>query len=602
LGHPLLTLNNLTLGFGGDELFKKLEISISAGDRIALVGRNGSGKSTLLKILSGLTEPDEGTRFLQPGISIAYLGQEIDFEPYNTAADYLKKILVRKNENIEYLIMAELLEIDISPTHKTINLSGGEKRRLGIAGTLIGTPDILLLDEPTNHLDINFIEWLETRLKKFSGAIIIISHDRLFLKSMSKSTLWLDRGALYRLDRGFEYFEKWSEEILSIELKKLRSLDKLIASETAWSREGISARRKRNQGRLRRLQTLRSDKTKNRKVEGIKKLETQPGKISGRLVAELKSVSKSFDDMIILNNVSTKVMRGDRIGIIGTNGCGKSTFLKILIGQISLDSGKIDLGTNLEVLFFDQARETLDPEKTLWETLCDSGGDHINVRGESKHIVGYLKDFLFHPNQIRSPIKSLSGGEKSRLILAKFLAKPSNLMILDEPTNDLDMETLDLLQEMLSDYDGTILLVSHDRDFLDRTISSILVFEGEGAVQAYAGGYSDYISQRHHLDFNRPIKKNLSRKSWQGGRYKFSKSNKLSYKDQRELNSTMAKISTIESDISGIEKKLKLAGKDIEKIEKLAKKLEVKSAELKFLEARWIELESLKEEINDVEV
>jgi ATP-binding cassette subfamily F protein uup len=435
------------LNLGAHLLFRGVDVSISRGEKVCLFGRNGAGKSTLLKIIAGLKEADEGTRFVQPGCKISYLPQEPDFPAHTTIFDYVKEGLGDDLKEQVHKVEAILDTMKLNPSLKLQTLSGGEGRRVALAKALVSEPDILLLDEPTNHLDLPAIEWLESYLGNFPGSFILISHDRAFLEHLTDTTFWLDRGTLRRFDKGFQYFEAWAEDILEREEREKEKLDKLIAKETVWSYQGITARRKRNQGRLNALYNMRALRKDQIERTGSVKLGLETGEISGKLVIEAKNISKKFEHREILKPFSTRILRGDRIGIIGPNGAGKTTLVKILVGLLAPDQGSVRLGKNLSTVFLDQKRTTLKPEDTVWETLCDQGGDQVMVRGQPRHVIGYLKDFLFDPAQARSPIHSLSGGERNRLLLAKALAKPSNLLILDEPTNDLDMDTLDLLQE-----------------------------------------------------------------------------------------------------------------------------------------------------------
>jgi len=593
---PILALRDVSAGFGDPVLFEHLDVYVAPGERIALVGRNGSGKSTLLKIFAGLIQADGGERFVQPGTRVAYLGQDVDLSGHDTVADYVESRIDNHDGAARYLVDAALSEFGISPTSSVRGLSGGEMRRVALAGVLVQDPDVLLLDEPTNHLDISAIELLEERLKQFSGAIVTVSHDRTFLRHLSRVTLWLDRGKIHRLEKGYQHFDEWSEKITALAAEDTAKLDKLIADETRWSREGISARRTRNQGRLRRLYALREERQSRIGNQNMAALEAETSKASGKLVAEAIGISKAYGEVNLIDGFSTRIIRGDRIGIIGPNGAGKTTLLKILTGELEPDSGSVRLGTNLDILTFDQTRSYLDPEATLWDTLCDSGGDQINVRGRPKHVVGYLKEFLFHPGQARSPVKSLSGGEKNRLLLAKHLARPSNMMILDEPTNDLDLETLDLLQEMLGEYDGTVLLVSHDRDFLDRVVTSTIVLEGMGRVEEYPGGYSDYLDQRKAVarsvsEANGP-KPSLPSKA----RPK-KKTGRLSYNDKRELEEIPKRIDALETRISALNDDLAGAGGDGDKIRYLSQQLGEATSECAAAEERWLALEMLREEL-----
>ncbi|MDG1709532.1 MAG: ABC-F family ATP-binding cassette domain-containing protein, partial [Emcibacteraceae bacterium] len=467
---PLLTLTNIALRFGPDPLFNGMELFIGEYDRISLVGRNGAGKSTLMKIIHGTVEFDSGERFVKPGTHVTYLEQDPDLSDFKNAHDYVVSGLVHGSEDDHFQVDIMLAEIGLDAAMETSTMSGGERRRAAIARALVSETDIMLLDEPTNHLDIATIEWLEQKLKGWRGALVMISHDRAFLNNLTNTTFWLDRGKVRRLDKGFAHFDEWSETILEQERTERAKLDKLIEKETDWSHKGITARRKRNMGRMRNLWELRDQREQQIAEVGSARIAADSGKASGKKVIEAHKVSVGFEDKPILQDFSIKILRGDRVGIIGPNGAGKTTLLKTLTGDLSPDQGHVKLGTNLEATFLDQHRSLIKDNDTVWETLSD-GGDHIMVRGHSKHIISYIKDFLFDASQAHSPVSSLSGGEKNRLLLAKTLAHPTNLLILDEPTNDLDMDTLDLLQDVLNDYDGTLLLVSHDRDFLDRLVT-----------------------------------------------------------------------------------------------------------------------------------
>ena len=492
---PILTLQDVSLGFGGPPLLDGVSLTVGRAERLCLVGRNGSGKSTLLKVIAGLIEPDAGTRALQPDVTVSYLPQDPDLSAHastlDAVADALPEAHAGEAHRAEIMLDALRLPYDRAPE----TLSGGEARRLALARALVAEPDILLLDEPTNHLDLPTIAWLEETLASFRGAVLTISHDRAFLRRLTQATLWLDRGTLRRLDAGFAAFDDWADALVAEEETARAKQDKLIAQETQWSRQGISARRKRNQGRLRRLQSLRRDRAERLHRPGAAAMAVDSGGASGRLVIEAEQVAKSYDGRPVLTPFSTRILRGDRIGVVGPNGAGKTTLLRLLTGALAPDAGQVRLGTNLEATTLDQHRSILRDDLTVWDLLADSGGDHIDVRGRSRHVVGYLRDFLFEDRQARSPVRSLSGGERNRLVLAKALARPTNLLILDEPTNDLDMETLDLLEEMLAEYDGTLLLVSHDRDFLDRVVTATIVLPGDGRAVEYAGGFSDALAQ-----------------------------------------------------------------------------------------------------------
>jgi ATP-binding cassette subfamily F protein uup len=497
---PLLQLSDISLTFGGDPVFEGLSLNIQPGDRVALVGRNGSGKSTLMKVMAGLVEADRGERVLSPGTTVGYMQQEPDMSGFETLGEYaLSEMDASEAWRVE--MASEGLKFDMDRPVATA--SGGERRRAALAKLWAEGPELMLLDEPTNHLDIEAISWLEEELKGTRKAFVLISHDRAFLRALTKATLWIDRGAVRRAEEGFEGFEAWRDKIWDEEDIARHKLDRKIKSEARWAVEGISARRKRNQGRVRRLQEMRSDRAAQIRRQGTAAMALDSGPKSGKKVIEAEGLSKAFEGRDVVRDFSITVTRGDRVAFVGPNGVGKTTLIKMLTGELAPDAGTVKLGTNLMPAIFDQSRAALVPEQTLWENLVGdkemrvSGqADQVMVRGQPKHVVGYLKEFLFDEQQARAAVKSLSGGEKARLLLAKLMAKESNLLVLDEPTNDLDVETLDLLQEILDDYDGTVLLVSHDRDFIDRVAATTVAMEGGGRATVYAGGWTDYMAQR----------------------------------------------------------------------------------------------------------
>ena len=598
---PLLALRDIRVAFADQVLISGASFALAAGDRLCLVGRNGSGKSTLLRIAAGLAEPDGGEIFRQPGTRIAYLEQAPDFGGAATVLDYATAGGAETHK-----AQAALDELKLSPRANPATLSGGEGRKAALARVLAEEPDILLLDEPTNHLDLPSIEWLEETLSQFRGAFVLISHDRAFLRRLTAGCLWLDRGAIRRLDKGFSAFDQWSEQILAEEETVAHKLDRLIEQETQWSREGISARRTRNQGRLRRLHAMRADRARRVGQTGRVELVAESGAASGSLVVEAKGISKSWPQpdgsaRVAVHDFSTRIMRGDKVGLIGPNGAGKTTLLKILTGALAPDSGTIRLGTNLTPVYVDQTRALLDPEATLWQTLCEGGGDQVMVRGKPRHVVSYLKDFLFRETQARQPVKALSGGEQCRLLLARALAKPSNLLVLDEPTNDLDMETLDLLQEMLTDYDGTVLLVSHDRDFLDRVVTSIIALDGAGNAVEYPGGYSDYLTQSRH---ERGEAARSGRAAAASARPERARpAAKLGYKDQRALEELREKMPRLATEIAALEKKLAdpdLYARSPDDFHKATARHDALRAELAAAEELWLELELKREALSGV--
>src|SRR5690349_198884 len=492
---PLLTLAGIKYHLGGQPILDGVDLAIAPGERLSLVGRNGAGKSTLLRILAGEPIADGGTRFLQPGTTVATLPQEPDFAGHASVAHYVASALPQSQGVADYRVEALLAEMKLEGTRVPNSLSGGEARRAALARVLVAEPDVMLLDEPTNHLDLPTIEWLEEKLLGWKGAYVLVSHDRRFLANLARAVLWLDRGIVRRLDKDYAAFEGWSTEILEREATERHKLDRLIERETEWAGKSIRARRTRNEGRLCALTELRKQRRQQIGPTGRATIEVGTAEQSGTLAITARNISKRFGERAIVENFSTRIFRRDRIGLIGPNGAGKTTLLRMLIGELEPDTGSVKLGANLVPVVIDQKRIALDPDKTPWEILADRN-DHLLVRGRQMHVMSYLREYLFRDEQARQPVRTLSGGERNRLLLAKALAAPSNLLVLDEPTNDLDADTLDLLQEALSDYDGSVLLVSHDRDFLDRLVTSTIAMEGDGTAIEYAGGYSDYVVQR----------------------------------------------------------------------------------------------------------
>ena len=496
---PLLQLSDIALTFGGNPVFDGLTLNIQAGDRVALVGRNGSGKSTLMKVMAGLVEPDRGLRVAAPGVTVGYMEQDPGMEGFATLGDYAASGLPA-DEGWRVAAVAEGLRFD--PARPVATASGGERRRAALAKLMAEGPELMLLDEPTNHLDIAAIQWLERELSETRAGYVIISHDRAFLRRLARAVLWIDRGEVRRQEIGFEGFEAWRDRVWEEEDLQRHKMDRKIKAEARWAVEGISARRKRNMGRVRALQALRAERAAQIRRQGTAAMAFDAGPVSGRRVIAAEGLAKSYDGRVIVKGFNLEVTRGERIAFVGPNGVGKTTLLRLLLGQEAPDAGVVKLGTNLSVAVFDQARAALDPEMSLWETLTgdpDIGvsgrADQVMVRGQPRHVVGYLKDFLFPEVQARAPVRSLSGGEKARLLLARLMAQESNLLVLDEPTNDLDIETLDLLQDVLGEYEGTVLLVSHDRDFIDRVATTTIWLSGEGRVTVYAGGWSDALAQ-----------------------------------------------------------------------------------------------------------
>ncbi|HXP98119.1 MAG TPA: ATP-binding cassette domain-containing protein [Telmatospirillum sp.] len=593
---PLLALRDGFVTFGGRPLFMGVTLQVGRGEKCCLVGRNGSGKSTLLKVLAGDVHLDSGELFVQPGIRLAFLAQDPAIESA-TIADWVATGLPESERDQRYRVESMLDALSIDGARSPANLSGGEARRASLARALVGEPDALLLDEPTNHLDLPTILWLESHLAAFKGALVVISHDRAFLSGVARQTLWLDRGLVRRNENGFASFENWQEETYAAEEAEQDRMDKRLAAETHWLHRGVTARRKRNMGRLRALLSLRQERADRIKVQGSVKLAVETSDMSGKLVIEAKDVSKAFGDRVIVKGFNTRISRGDRVGLIGPNGAGKTTLLNLLTGALAPDSGTVRLGTNLLAATYDQQRTQLNPDATVWDSLTDGAGDSISVRGTPRHVMSYLRDFLFEDRQAHSPVRSLSGGERNRLLLAKLLAKPSNLLILDEPTNDLDMDTLDLLEEMLADYDGTLLLVSHDRDFLDRLVTSVIAVEGDGRVDEYVGGYSDY--QRWKADPVAP--QAIKSAAAAPGRTERPKAvTKLSYKEQRELDELPTRQAALHGEIDQLEAELAdpgLYGRDPTGFARRSERLEKAREALSVAEERWLDLEMKREEL-----
>ena len=596
---PIYTLKNIHLAFGNNQLFKDVELFISKGDKICLVGRNGSGKSTLLKVIAGIIEPDGGEIFIQPATKIAYMPQEPDLSCFNDLKSAVLAGLKKEERNVEYLADIWLEKLKINGELDPKKASGGECRKAALAQALISEPDILLLDEPTNHLDIATIETLEEIIKEFRGAVVVISHDRMFLKHVSKATFWLDRGKMHMNNKGFADFEDWQEQIINQEIIAQNNLNKKIAEETEWLHKGVTARRRRNMGRLRRLIELRRERREQIKQTGNINLSVDEGDFRSKLVIEAKHITKSFGSRTIVNDFSTRIIRGNKIGIVGPNGAGKTTLIKLLTKRLEPDSGFVRIGKNLEEAYFDQNRMTLDPKKTLWQTLCDKG-DHIMVQGHWRHVVAYLKDFLFKPDQAHSPVAALSGGEKNRLMLAKSLAEASNFLVLDEPTNDLDMDTLDLLQEVLDEYAGTILIVSHDRDFLDRVVSSVIYMKGDGSLYEHAGSYSELLEKINAIPEN--SKKTETKTGMQKNNTERSTktTKKLSYNQKRLLEVLPNEIADLDKVIAALTAELSdpdLYQTNPERFDEASALLELKQKEKASKEEAWLELEILAESL-----
>ncbi|NBC31439.1 MAG: ATP-binding cassette domain-containing protein [Alphaproteobacteria bacterium] len=613
---PVLALRNATIDFGDRPLFRGLDIALTPGEHACLVGRNGCGKSTLLKALAGAIDLDGGERFVQPGTRIGWLAQEADFRGAATLADFVAGGLPADMAEDRHRVDAALDGLRLDGGRDPQQLSGGEARRAGLARALVGEPEVLLLDEPTNHLDIPTIEWLESRLDAFRGALLLISHDRAFLNTLARAVLWLDRGTMRRREAGFAGFDDWVEQVFADEDKEAARLDQRIAAETHWLREGLTARRRRNMGRVRALDAMRAERRAREGRAGTAKLDPAEAARSGKLVIEAEGLSKSFagpedkpgGGTVIARGFSTRVLRGDRVGVVGPNGSGKTTLVRMLIGELPPDAGSLRLGTGLEIAYFDQRREVLGETARVREVLLPQGGDTIHVGGRPKHISGYLKDFLFDPKRIDSPVKSLSGGERNRLLLARLFARPSNLLVLDEPTNDLDMETLDLLEDVLGGYTGTVLLVSHDRDFLDRLVTSVIAVEGGGRVAEYVGGYTDYRRQRGDGPAASPGTPPAAGKTrpTAGKPAKESKekpkgpARKLSDSQRRALDRLPGRIEALEAEIAALTGTLAdsaLYQRDPERFHAASDRLTAAQAELHEAEERWLELAELAESL-----
>jgi ATP-binding cassette subfamily F protein uup len=597
---PLLLLQDVGLTFGGTPLLTEAEMSVGPGERLCLVGRNGSGKSTLLKIAAGLIEPDKGTRFLQPSVTIRYLAQEPDMSGFATVEAFVEAGLAPGDDPHRARYMLESL--GMTGEEDPARLSGGEARRAALARVLAPEPDILLLDEPTNHLDLPAIELLEETIKGLRSAIVLVSHDRRFLETLSEATVWLDRGRTRRLDRSFGHFEEWRDQVLEEEEIAAHKLDRKIEDEQHWLRYGVTARRKRNVRRLGELNAMRSERKalRGKRPVGDVRLVAQEARLSGKLVIEAEKISKSFGERTIVRDLSIRIERGDRIGFVGPNGAGKTTLINLLTGLLPPDSGMVKLGTNLDIASLDQRRESLDGERTLADVLTDGRGDTVIVGGAARHVVGYMKDFLFRPEQARAPVKALSGGERGRLMLARALARPSNLLILDEPTNDLDLETLDLLQELLADYPGTLLLVSHDRDFLDRVVTSVLGSDGDGTWTDYAGGYSDMVAQKGSGVAKRTVAKPVVERVKPATASRSAAAKKLSFKDQHALKTLPARMEELSAEIGRLETQLadpEFYRRDAAGFAKAGAALDAARTALGAAEEEWLRLEILRESV-----
>lgn len=599
---PLITLTDVRLSFGGKPLFTGVSFSLSKGERVALVGRNGAGKSTLMKIISERVEADSGDVWRQPGITFASVAQEPDLAGFDTVLAYTSEGL----DGASYMAEAELMEFGVEADADPATLSGGQLRRAALAKAFAADPDVLLLDEPTNHLDVPMIEQLEARLKSFNGVVLVVSHDRRFLENISTNTLWLRQGKVLKSPDGYVKFDEWAEQIEVEEERQLRRMTTHLKDEQHWLARGVTGRRKRNQGRLAKLKDLRAEHAQMRSALQDRKatadLSVDAGDSMSKKVIEARHLTKAYDGpdgpLTLVNDLSIKILRGDRIGIIGPNGVGKTTLVKLLLGRIEPDSGSVKHSKTLQVTYQDQTRETLNPKDTIWEALAPNGGDSIMVQGRQRHVAAYAKDFLFAPDQLRQPVGALSGGERNRLALAIGLARPSNLLVMDEPTNDLDMQTLDLLEDMLLGYEGTLILVSHDRAFLDATVTSCLCPVGDGEWIITAGGWSDAQEQLKGFRRRRAEDTPKAEKPKTDNTQRPKPQTKLSFKDehrQKELDALIpklqAEIATLEQDLSDPD----LYARDAEAFNKKSTRVGTAREELDMAEMEWLEIEEKRE-------
>jgi ATP-binding cassette subfamily F protein uup len=592
---PLLTLRAISLAYGATPLLDAADLSVAPGERICLVGRNGSGKSSLLKIAAGLIAPDAGERYVHPAARVTYLAQEVNFSGAKTAHDYVTALADPADTDN---VVAQLLDaLGLDPDLETASASGGEARRIALAAALAAKPDLLLLDEPTNHLDLPAIEWLENQLRRYSGALIFVSHDRRFLERLSTATVWLDRGRLRRLDENFAAFEAWRDQVLDEEEVERHKLARKIVREEHWMHGGVTARRKRNVRRVRELAVLRSElrNAASRPDDARMAVATADG--AGKRVIDAEGLHIEIDGRTLVTALDLRITRGERIGLVGANGTGKTTLLQCLIGSRSPDRGRMTLGTGLEIAYIAQQRDELDPSTTVADALTGGRGDHVVVNGSARHVASYLKDFLFKPEQTRTPLGVLSGGERARLMLARAFTQASNLLVLDEPTNDLDLETLDVLQELVAGYDGTVLLVSHDRDFLDRTVTRIVAAEGAGRWVVYAGGYSDMMAQR---DAAAPAS---ARKAPTPAATEVKSARttetaprpgKLSFKDKHALETLPGIIDALTGELARLDAELadpQLYVRDRARFDAVTARITAARAELAAVEDRWLLLE-----------
>lgn len=604
-GRLLLSVKDAFISFGNKPLFEGLSFNLTEGDKICLVGKNGTGKTTLMNIITGDRELDDGIRWQLEGTRIGYLQQEVSIVPGQSVFDFVfAQLSGEEREAQAYKVDMVVQPLGLDIHDRMEKLSGGQVRRAAIARALVEDPDILLMDEPTNHLDLDVIEWLEDYLKNWRGTLVVISHDKTFLSHVSDRVFWLDRGRLRVCPKGFKYFEEWSLQILELEEKELQAREKRLEHEMSWASRGVRGRLKRNIGRLERMQAerakLKSDRHSfNRMMAKIEMPPAEYDEISSKIIAEFFKVGKVFNDdareRVILDKFNLRIMRGDRIGVLGLNGSGKTSFLRLLVGELAADSGKVKVSPAVEFSYFDQRRADLEPDWSVWRNICPDG-DHIDVRGKNRHVIGYLKDFLFDSDMAHQPVKTLSGGQKNRLMLAKILAHPKNFLILDEPTNDLDMETLDMLEEILAEYEGTLIVVSHDRDFLDQTVSKILAFEGDGQVEGYIGGYSDYLAARKPKPGAEPVVQKQERVK-PAEAVVTAPVKKLSYKLQYELDQLPGRIQALEAEINALEDVLSdidLYARDAVTFQNSSRRLGQARDELDEAETRWLELEDMK--------
>jgi ATP-binding cassette subfamily F protein uup len=590
---PILSYEGLGLIQGEGWLFRGLDIYIGQRDRLALIGRNGAGKTTLLKCLAGLIDPDEGKRTIVPGTNVVLLEQDPNMDGFATLEEWVLHGSDAPQAH-EAAAIAGQLGIDLS--RSTTTASGGERRRAAITRALAQKPHVLLLDEPTNHLDLGAIEWLEEWLKRFTGAFIVISHDRTFLTRLTRSCIWLDRGQLRRAEIGFGGFDAWTERVYDEEARAAEKLDAKLKLELHWLQRGVTARRRRNQGRLAKLNEMRAQRAAMLGAAGTAKLALAKDDVRSKTVIEADRVFKGYGDRTVIRDFSLRIQRGDRIGVVGPNGAGKTTLLKLLTGETSADEGTVTLAKTLSGIVIDQQRKLMDPSKRVKDVLAN-GGDWIEVRGSKKHIKGYLKEFLFDPALADAPIGSLSGGERSRLLLAREFAREANLLVLDEPTNDLDLETLDLLQEVIADYEGTVLIVSHDRDFLDRTVTITLGLDGSGKVDIVAGGYEDWVRQRYEAA-RAPAKAAAEAKSVLAPSRSTAANRKLTYKDQRDYDRLPGEIERLQAEVAADEAALHDAGlyfRDPKRFAELTERIARNRTEIEAAEYRWLEVAEMAE-------